>query len=133
VKTPADEDILFLKIETFLEEYNNHQKLLDILNENGAHLHIKDGYGNSLLHIAAMKGNLSIMSFLLEKNMDINGLNKSGKTPLHFAAKHSNLEVSIFLLKNGADYTIRDDSGRTFLESASRDKRVILKNHVKKT
>ncbi len=45
-----------------------------------------DNNGDTALHLAAMKGNIPIIEFLLKKGANINAKDKFGATPLHLAA-----------------------------------------------
>ena len=57
-----------------------------------------------------MKHDLSILRFLLSKNMDINAQSANGRTPLHDAAYLGYLDEVTLLLKHGADPQIVDQS-----------------------
>ena len=48
---------------------------------------------NSLLSLAALKGYLSIVKFLISENFDANYVNPEGERPLHFAALNGDLAV----------------------------------------
>lgn len=124
------EEALFQEIETIIEN-NNLPAFEKKIIQCKLDLNIRDEFENSLLHIAALKGSVSIIEFLLHKNLDINSKNHVGKTPLHLAIKNDNIEVSLFLIKNGADYKTRDRNGRTAIESATRDKRVIIQKYLR--
>jgi ankyrin repeat protein len=45
-----------------------------------------DNNGDTALHLAAMKGNIPIIEFLLKKGANTNAKDKFGATPLHLAA-----------------------------------------------
>ncbi len=62
--------------------------------------------GESLLHVAVKKGNLSMVKLLLEKDADINIQDESGNTPLHYAAANRKKDVLKHLLDNKADISI---------------------------
>nr|XP_009918903.1 PREDICTED: NF-kappa-B inhibitor epsilon [Haliaeetus albicilla] len=59
--------------------------------------------GLACLHISTLKGNIQMMSLLLESgaNIDVRE-GTSGKTPLHLAVECHNRRAVQFLLRNGA-------------------------------
>ncbi len=59
--------------------------------------------GNTLLHIACMKGDLKIIKFLLEKGAEVNACNLYNNTPLMLACAKGNEEVVKLLLEHKAD------------------------------
>ena len=54
------------------------------------------------LHIAAMKGNLSIAAILIKAKAKLDITDKLGNTPLHYAAERNQVEMSKLLLEAGA-------------------------------
>jgi ankyrin repeat protein len=62
--------------------------------------------GYTLLHFAACdKSNQMVLRKLLERNVDIETLNRAGNTPLHIAILLENLPAVRLLLKEGANIT----------------------------
>ena len=60
-----------------------------------------DMRGRTALHLAALKGHLHVMKYLLDKDgIQINKKNMSGNTALHFAVKSGNAEAVEMLLKH---------------------------------
>lgn len=53
------------------------------------------------LHAAATQKNTTILSFLLEKGCDVNGIDKGGKSPLFDAIKAKNKGAISIILKHG--------------------------------
>lgn len=53
------------------------------------------------LHAAATQQSTTILSFLLEKGCEVNGLDKGGKSPLFEAIKVKNKGAISILLKHG--------------------------------
>ena len=51
-----------------------------------ANLTKTDSNGDTALHLAAMKGNVPIIEYLLQKGANINAKDRFGATPLHLAA-----------------------------------------------
>ena len=124
------EEIAFCELEQIIES-NNLAAFEKKLKETNLDLQTKDQFNNSFLHIAGMKGSLSVIEFLIDKGLEINAINSTGKTPLHLAIKNENIDIAIFLIKKGANYSIRDKSGRSVLDSATRDKRIILQKYLR--
>lgn len=73
--------------------------------------------GNTLLHYAANRGYLDIVTLLLKKGADINARDKDGRTPLHEAMAYRRYDVARFLVENGADMTLKNKNGETPLIS----------------
>lgn len=89
-------------VEAYLAKWNPSGAELDkMINANG----------NNPLHIAAATGNLSIMTLLLAKGMNINARNAGGGTPLLQALRNSNQTSAEMLLGGGADFSIPDNNG----------------------
>ncbi|NWI69973.1 IKBE inhibitor, partial [Todus mexicanus] len=66
-------------------------------------LQLQNWQGLACLHISTLKGNIPMMSLLLERgaNIDVRE-GTSGKTPLHLAVESHNRKAVQFLLRNGA-------------------------------
>jgi ankyrin repeat protein len=79
--------------------------------------------GLNALHIAANRGNVALVEFLLNKNdLDIYPnlpSKRHGNTALHFAARKGFPEVVCKLLQFGADKNVKNDSNRTAYELSS--------------
>lgn len=71
-----------------------------------------DDNGNNLLHYLAMNFNKSIADKLMDKRININGLNKKNQTPLLTAINYKNKDSIMYLLANGADINIPDIDGK---------------------
>lgn len=75
--------------------------------------------GETLLHLAAVKEDLHIVSALIAHGIeDINKKNQEGLTALHIAAATGNKDVVLQLLNAGADPCICDNDGVTPAEVA---------------
>ncbi|KEZ43413.1 1-alkyl-2-acetylglycerophosphocholine esterase [Scedosporium apiospermum] len=75
-------------------------------------------YYNSL-HISAELGNARIVQFLLDNDVDVDGVDSSGRTALHYAARGAHIEVVSRLLAGGADSEARDYNGLSPLHAAA--------------
>ncbi|MEM6720584.1 MAG: ankyrin repeat domain-containing protein [Bacteroidota bacterium] len=81
-------------------------------------IHTQNEYGYSPFLLACYNGNAKMVSFLVDKIKDINGISKYG-TPL-MAAVYKRDEVIVdILLKNGADVNKGDEGGTTALHYAT--------------
>lgn len=69
--------------------------------------------GNTLLHYAANRGYLDIVTLLLKKGADINARNNDGRTPLHEAMSYRRYEVARFLVVKGANTSLKNKDGET--------------------
>ena len=75
--------------------------------------------GDTLLHIAAYRGDLKSVELLVKAGMDVNQPGDMGYTALHYAYKKNKTEVYLieredvikFLLEHGASPDIRSEFG----------------------
>ena len=76
----------------------------------------------SILHFAALVGDLEITKLLIEYGVDIDSYNRAARgTPIHVAIsqnKDNPIEMTEWFLSNGASSIIRDQNGNTPLECA---------------
>jgi ankyrin repeat protein len=68
---------------------------------------------DTMLHIAAWKGELLDVEVLIACGANVNAIGDIGNTPLHGAAGKGHLAVAKVLLNNGADRTIKNEFGET--------------------
>ncbi|KAI1456644.1 ankyrin [Annulohypoxylon moriforme] len=61
--------------------------LLSVLINHGASVNTKDSDGRSLLHWAAMAGDVARVRYLVEHDAEVNDVDKDGFTPLHLACQ----------------------------------------------
>ena len=55
------------------------------------------------LHRACQEGNLTLVSILLERGLNVNAKDKQGRTPLHIASEIGDKLLAEFLFQRGAD------------------------------
>ena len=79
-------------------------------------LNTLNAQGESPLMLAALKGQLELVSRLIKKGADVN---KTGWTPLHYAASFGHVEVMKLLLENYAYIDAESPNGSTPLMMAS--------------
>jgi len=82
---------------------------------NGAIVDIKDAFGRTPLHLAAMTGQKENVLYLLENGAYKNVLDNCNQSPLHLVESP---EVAEKLIGSGALLDIRDSEGRTPLHNA---------------
>ena len=75
---------------------------------------IVNGYGNSVLHIAAREGFTEAVKMLIAAGADVNLLNHKQSSPLHFFCYTAHdLAILKLLLQAGADPSAADEKGLT--------------------
>ena len=104
-----------MHIVEYLEETNE-----TVINPGTGH----DGLGPTVLHYAAQKGHLDIVSFYTKLIPDPNpGIRRKGEgcgnTPLHYAAQFGHLSVMKHFCNLLTDKNPKDSAGRTPLHYAS--------------
>lgn len=80
---------------------------------------VLDSQDNTVMHMAAMAGELETIRKLINRGARINITNKFGQTPLHLAAMDNHSAVVRLLLQAGADVGAQDNEGRTPLHYAA--------------
>lgn len=104
--------------------------VVSLLLQNGARAHALTHEGLTLLHQCAKKGNLRMISALLDlqESVDVNATDSAGRTPLHWAVGRDqerdyelpHVEVARWLLEEGADVAARCNKGCTPLYEAAK-------------
>ena len=100
----------------------------------------KDLFGDTLLDIALNFADVEALKILLERNVDVNEINRNGNHPLHnliLSSEYKNLDDVLscaeLLLDNGASVLRKNDMGETPVLSAIRGNYVeILELFVKR-
>ena len=86
-----------------------------LLNQ-GADVNLKDDYGFTALHLAAISSMYEVMICLVENGADVNAVNLRDVTPLMMACDDdSNMDVVRYLMRRGADMQLKDVDGFTAL------------------
>ena len=89
----------------------NNIKAVQQLLKQGADINYADAHKITALYLAASKGLLQMVSYLLVRGADVNQRSLFGNTPLHGAALQSSpekLEVARELIMRGADVTAQN-------------------------
>ena len=77
-----------------------------------------DRQGRTALFYASAKGDLAVVSKLIEANANVNVKDKDLNSPLHFAASSYQTAIADFLLKHGALPNAENAHGNTPLSNA---------------
>ena len=91
------------------DNYYESLEILCCLIHNGADINARRSDGHTPLMIASNRGQLNLVTFLIEHKADVNLQNKLGETALHFALNTepnpagSSSEVFSCLIENGTD------------------------------
>ena len=86
-----------------------------LLNQ-GADVNLKDDYGFTALHLAAVISMYEAVICLVENGADVNAVNLRDVTPLMMACDDdSNMDVVRYLMRRGADVHLKDFDGFTAL------------------
>lgn len=98
---------------------------INLLKEKGFDFTKPQKDGNTLIHLAADKGNLSLLKFLKRFNINVNAKNKEGQTALQKAVMVAKKpEIVKFLLANGADKTVTTSFDETIYDLAQENEQL---------
>jgi len=110
--------LLFAKECANIFEADDNLEALKFFIEKGADIHARYEQDQTLLHVAAKKGNKEIVEFLLSMGADKEAKENQGKTPLHVAIEKGQKEIVELLLSKGADIKAKENQGKTPLHVA---------------
>jgi len=82
-----------------------------------ANYNIRRNEGLTPIHYAVIGDYYGLITFLLDKNIDLNIKSTSGATALHEAVRGGNIDVIALILSRGADVNARDAKGNTPLHT----------------
>lgn len=106
--------------------WNSNKCILYLLKQSSDMVNISNKDGNSVFHIACLKGNSFLINELYKLGSDISSINKRGETILHCAIKSGIYEIvyHVFnIMNNPTCLSCLDSKGRNALHIA-----VICKN-----
>lgn len=101
---------------------------INLLISGGADVFDFDDEGVSVFDMAITYGNVEMVNYFLEKNINVNATNRrSGFTPLMAAICYGRLEIVKLLLAKGANQKAQDSKGFTAVDFARKmNKKSIL-------
>lgn len=85
------------------------------------HINALNSSSETLLHVAATKGHLRIMEYLISRGTKLDVKDKNGRTPLHRAAEKGHGDAVKVLLQYGACVYGLDIEGKTALHLAAQN------------
>ncbi|MEE9408623.1 MAG: ankyrin repeat domain-containing protein [Polaribacter sp.] len=118
-------------INTFrANKVTNFEDKLKVLLKNGLVINKIQNSGNTLLHLATERNNLSLLKRLKTFNIDVNTMNKNNLSTIQVAAmKAKNVNILKYLLSIGANKNIKTDFDETVYDLASENE-LLKKNNI---
>jgi len=110
-------------------EQAQYEEVLRLYIEKRGDIDSQSKHGESALHQSCLRGNITVVKFLLKNKAQINILNKIGETPLHYAVRASQKEIVQILLESGADASIKSEDGTPFQLATSLEIANIIKEY----
>ena len=107
-----------------------HQKIVDLLIEEGCPLEYPDAEGNTALHHACWRGHLTVAKSLISSGALVNALGSQGQTALHLAIQAPHQNVVMLLIQHKANINARDASFRTPLHIGASQGNVAMCNYL---
>lgn len=100
-------------------EHGEVEKVSSLLAKKGANPVKLDSEGKSALHVAAARGQIDCLSFILTHGADLSVTDLAGFSPLHLAAKNNHTECCRKLIQSKCPIDAVDGSGKTALHHAA--------------
>lgn len=97
--------------------YHRNNEVAKFLIDNGSDINQKSNMGTPLM-AAVVKGNVEIVSELLNKKVDINSIDKNGTSALLYATMFKNYDIVKLLIKANADPYLKDNRGNSAIDYA---------------
>ncbi len=103
-----------------LAAIRGYLKVVKLLLDKGAHIHLADKDKKTPLHLAAENGKTEVVRLLLSHNKrDVNTLDSWERTPLHWAARYGHMDIVILLIGDGANVNAKTHRNWTALQMAA--------------
>ncbi|XP_069347337.1 putative ankyrin repeat domain-containing protein 20A5 [Eulemur rufifrons] len=116
-----DHDLRLKEMGKFHRAAYRHEllKVQKIFYRNRELLNETDNKHRTALHLASASRDAQVVTFLLDKDCDLNPRDGKNRTPLIKAVQCQAQECVILLLEHGADPNVVDDYGNTALHYAA--------------
>lgn len=73
--------------------------------KKGSHIHLKDNYGSTPLHVAARTDHREMVEWLIEQGAELDArTDVEMQTPLHHAARYDSVQAIRLLIEKGGIY-----------------------------
>lgn len=109
----------FSQLANIDDDCNALTEIADILVYHGVSIHERDLCQLTPLDYSILRKNISLITILLDKGVDINQVNKNLDTPLHLAVNYgSDNDLIDFILSKGANINAKNVKGDTALHAA---------------
>jgi uncharacterized protein len=109
--------MLSAELQRFLDEIRDLPDFVG-LGESTIGVWSRGSFGDTPLHVAAIRGDTRMIALLLDAGAEIDARGEHGHTPLNEAVGQGHVEAVRLLLSRGADASIPNDWGETPKESA---------------
>ncbi|GIY59474.1 ANK_REP_REGION domain-containing protein [Caerostris extrusa] len=86
--------------------YNNDERVVQMLIQHGADVHLQDVFNNTPVHLAVRLGKLKMLRLLIKAGAELDSRNLLLETPLMAAVRHSNVAAVKQLLSFGASTSV---------------------------
>jgi ankyrin repeat protein len=100
---------------------------------HGADVNARNESEETLLHAAAIDGDMAAIELLLSHGADVAARDRAGFTPLHRAIQKGHVDATTRLIASGADANAVTTGGTTALDLASGDREMeaLVRRHAK--
>jgi len=98
-----------VKTEEFQKYLSEVEDLPDWLGVENINVFSVNAYGDTLLHAAAIQGDIEVTKYLVAAGVDLNKQGEHGYTALHEAIEQEKYLCALYLIKKGADLTIENE------------------------
>ncbi|XP_062501045.1 uncharacterized protein LOC134178228 [Corticium candelabrum] len=109
----------------------NVQEVKSLIKSQSVDLDAMTPQGYTVLHAAAIEGNIDCIEALISSGARVNIQDEDGWTPLHAAASHGHLDIIQYLLKSGANPCITGYSQETAYDVVDEDGDLIIEQILK--
>ena len=104
-ENPADRESLLKEAVLEAVRTDHLLALRNFVEEFGAGVEVVDPRNRTALSLAAERGNVDVVGYLLSKNVSTESLDNFGRTALYWAARWGQLDVVKLLAEHGATPT----------------------------